>query len=109
VVSRAADMAKQRDLDSCSTGRKKKWLTGGAHMSAGKEIEGATTGMYKPEEKVPFGECTKASWANWAERGRWRPMGSWARFRGRFKMEIGFQISNEFRFWQDFEKFYMEI
>jgi hypothetical protein len=34
---------------------------------------------------------------------------SWAKFRGRFKMEIGFQISNKFEFWQDFVKFYKEF
>jgi hypothetical protein len=30
---------------------------------------------------------------------------SGARFSERFKMEIDFEISNEFEFWQDFEKF----
>jgi hypothetical protein len=34
-----------------------------------------------------------------------RSWDGWARF----KTEIDFQISNEFGFWQDFEKFYKEI
>jgi hypothetical protein len=54
-------------LDMGVTGRKKKRLTGRAHMSAREERESATAGMHKPEEKVPFGECAKASRANWTK------------------------------------------
>jgi hypothetical protein len=32
-------------------------------MSVREEREGATTGMHKPKEKAPFGECAKASQA----------------------------------------------
>jgi hypothetical protein len=53
-------------------------LTGGAHMSTKEERECATAGMDKPEEKAPFGECAKASRADWAGRGRRRPGESWA-------------------------------
>jgi hypothetical protein len=64
-------------LDLGVTGRKKKRLTGRAHMSAREERESATAGMHKPEEKVPFGECAKASRANWTKQGRRQPEGWW--------------------------------
>jgi hypothetical protein len=104
--------------DLGGVGMKKKRVTGGAYMSAREEREGATARMQKPEEKAAFGECAKASRADWAKQGRLGPVGSWAgeakvcqlgQIRVRFKTEIGFQISNEFGFWQDFEKCCKEI
>jgi hypothetical protein len=45
-------------------------------MSVREEREGATAGMQKPEEKVPFSECAKASQVDWAQWGRWWPRGT---------------------------------
>jgi hypothetical protein len=64
-------------LDSSSMGRMENGLTERAHMSVRDEREGATAGMHKPEEKAPFSKCAKASRADWAERWRRRPGGSW--------------------------------
>jgi hypothetical protein len=49
--------------------KRKRGPTGGARMAVTREREGATTGMHKPEEKVPFGECAKASQAEWGGDG----------------------------------------
>jgi hypothetical protein len=83
-------------LDLGGVIRMEKGLTGGARMSAREEREGATARMHKPEEKAPFGECAKhlrptgpsgGHHGLWEAGLAWR---SWARFRGRFKIEIGF-------------------
>jgi hypothetical protein len=37
-------------------------------MTTTRDSEGVAAGVHKPEEKVPFGEYAKASWASCVER-----------------------------------------
>jgi hypothetical protein len=86
-------------------GREKKGLTCGAHMFVTGEEKRRLGGTRKPEGKMPFSECAKAFWANWAKRGGGGLRGKAVRLgragpvpREGFKMEIDFEFQMNLNF-----------